>query len=77
VSGWGKEDIQSSAYVDVVLREGTDVPRSFVMVNDLFMVESGERRGLSQIPYRTESWSSKHYEGAKIMQTGHGDDVEK
>jgi len=73
----GEEDIQSSAYVDVVLREGTNVPRSFVMVNDFFMVESGERRRRPEIPYRTKSWGSKHCGAAKIMQTwGNGGRVE-
>jgi len=43
----GKGNLQSGSDVDIILWKGADVPRPFIMINDLFVVESSQRWSLS------------------------------
>jgi hypothetical protein len=54
--------LQSGADVHVVLGERAHVPWSFVVVNDFFVVETGECWCQPDIPCNTESTSPKHHD---------------
>jgi hypothetical protein len=51
---------QSGADVDVVFGEGANIAGSFVVVNDICMVGTGEKGGWAEGSKRTEGLNTKH-----------------